>query len=324
MADNNTNVNQNEISADKLKYRGRIRQIPIYIGKMFRMFVFQSDWKVIPMATFIAILVIIVIKKTFAVTMEGTAKGALAITSIALWNGCFNSIQVVCRERDIVKREHRSGMHISSYIFAHMVYQAFLCIIQSLTTCAVFFMSGMTTPGRGIVTGSFMIDFFITIFLVTYASDMLSLLISCIAKTTTAAMTVMPLVLMVQLIFSGAMFSLPDSIKNLSPLMISNHGIAAINAEARYNELTTSSGWKLIKKVSKNSDDPEMILMIEQMEEEGYDVQINAEVAKSNYKIDYECSRSNVLHQWEMLAVFVFVFAVGSVIALEFVDKDKR
>ena len=324
MAENNTNVNQNEISADKLKYRGRIRQIPIYIGKMFRMFVFQSDWKVIPMATFIAILVIIVIKKTFAVTMEGTAKGALAITSIALWNGCFNSIQVVCRERDIVKREHRSGMHISSYIFAHMVYQAFLCIIQSLTTCAVFFMSGMTTPGNGIVTESFMIDFFITIFLVTYASDMLSLLISCIAKTTTAAMTVMPLVLMVQLIFSGAMFSLPDSIKNLSPLMISNHGIAAINAEARYNELTTSSGWKLIKKVSKNSDDPEMTLMIEQMEEEGYDVQINAEVAKSNYKIDYECSRSNVLHQWEMLAVFVFVFAAGSVIALEFVDKDKR
>ncbi len=324
MAENNNTINQNEISADKLRYRGRIRQIPIYIGKMFRMFVFQSDWKVIPMATFIAILVIIVIKKSFAVTMEGTAKGALAITSIALWNGCFNSIQVVCRERDIVKREHRSGMHISSYIFAHMVYQAFLCIIQSITTCAVFFISGMTTPGSGLVTSSFMVDFFITIFLITYASDMLSLLISCIAKTTTAAMTVMPLVLMVQLIFSGAMFSLPDSIKSVSPLMISNHGIAAINSEARYNELSTSSGWKLIKKVSKNSDDPQMIMMIEQLETDGFDVQINAEVAKSNYKIDYECTRSNVLQQWEMLILFVVVFAAGSVIALEFVDKDKR
>ena len=51
--------------------------------------------------------------------MEGNLKGAFALTCVAIWNGCFNSIQSVCRERPIIKREHRSGMHISSYAVSY-------------------------------------------------------------------------------------------------------------------------------------------------------------------------------------------------------------
>ena len=35
-------------------HRGRIAQIPIYLGKDFRMFIFQNDWKVLPMSALIA------------------------------------------------------------------------------------------------------------------------------------------------------------------------------------------------------------------------------------------------------------------------------
>lgn len=34
----------------------------------------------------------------------------------------------------MIKREHRSGMHISSYIVSHMLYQAFLCLAQTAVT----------------------------------------------------------------------------------------------------------------------------------------------------------------------------------------------
>ena len=47
--------------------------------------------------------------------MEGTLMGAFAIACVCIWTGSFNSIQVICRERDVIKREHRAGMHISSY-----------------------------------------------------------------------------------------------------------------------------------------------------------------------------------------------------------------
>ena len=30
--------------------RGYFRQIPIYLGKFFRMFIYMDDWKMLPMA----------------------------------------------------------------------------------------------------------------------------------------------------------------------------------------------------------------------------------------------------------------------------------
>ena len=98
----------------RMRYRGRVSQVPIYLGKLFRMFLYQNDWKVLPMAVLVAGLVGLVIRGRFLSTMEGTLMSALAIACACIWNGCFNSIQVICRERDVIKREHRSGMHISS------------------------------------------------------------------------------------------------------------------------------------------------------------------------------------------------------------------
>ncbi len=307
------------------RYRGRLTQIPIYIGKNFRMFVYQNDWKVIPMAAFIALLVAFVVRGTFAVSMEGTAKGALALMSVSLWNGFFNSIQVVCRERNIIKREHRSGMHITSYIFSHMVYQAFLCLLQTITTIIIFIAMNVHFPDGGVVTGVGFVDIGVTLLLISYAADMLSLFISCLVKSTTAAMTVMPLVLMVQLVFSGSMFSLPASMKPYSNLMISNHGNACISAQANYNDLPSNSGWNMIKKAAnRDGADPQVTAMVAEMELTGQDEAIKDEMRKSNYSEAYENTYENVKHRWHVLMIFALVFAALSVIALEFIDKDKR
>ena len=114
------------------RHRGRLFQIRIYLVKFLRMFIYQNDWKVLPMAAAIGVIVAMVTRSNMFVTMEGTLVGSFAITLACVWNGCFNSIQVVCRERGIVKREHRSGMHISSYVCAHVIYQALLCLAQTI------------------------------------------------------------------------------------------------------------------------------------------------------------------------------------------------
>lgn len=199
MADNNRK--------NLLHHRGRAFQVPIYLGKQFRSFIFMNDWKMIPMAAMIAALVSMVIRRRFLATMEGTLMGALALTCVALWNGCFNSIQVICRERSIIKREHRSGMHISSYMLSNMIYQAALCLAQTAVSMYVFREAGVKVGGKGFMTPWMIVDLGITIFLISYASDMLSLLVSSIAHSTTAAMTVMPFVLIFQLVFSGGFFN---------------------------------------------------------------------------------------------------------------------
>ena len=41
----------------KIRHRGRASQIPIYLSKQLRFFVYQSDWKVLPMAAVVAALI---------------------------------------------------------------------------------------------------------------------------------------------------------------------------------------------------------------------------------------------------------------------------
>ena len=232
----------------KVRHTGRQSQISIYLGKQLRFFINENDWKVLPMAAIIAGLVGMVIRKRFWLNMEGDLIGAFAIACVAIWNGCFNSIQSVCRERGIIKREHRSGMHISSYVAAHMIYQFLLCVAQTAITMFVFRQLDVQIPrmGGGTVTNFAIADLGITFFLITYAADMMSLFLSSISRTTTGAMTLMPFILIFQLVFSGGVIPLPEWSRPLSNFTISNYGIKAIASISGYNELPMNAVWNTL------------------------------------------------------------------------------
>ena len=229
----------------KVHHTGRLSQIAIYLGKQLRFFINENDWKVLPMAAIIAGLVGMVIRKRFWLNMEGDLIGAFAIACVAIWNGCFNSIQSVCRERGIIKRAHRSGMHISSYVAAHMIYQFLLCVAQTAITMFVFRQLDVQIPrmGGGTVTNFAILDLGITFFLITYAADMMSLFLSSISRTTTGAMTLMPFILIFQLVFSGGVIPLPEWSRPLSNFTISNYGIKAVASISGYNELPMNAVW---------------------------------------------------------------------------------
>ena len=217
------------------RHRGRGSQVWIYLGKTLRMFIYQNDWKVLPMAALIAGLVGFVIRRKMFLNMEGTVMGALAMACVCIWNGCFNSIQLICRERDVIKREHRSGMHISSYVFSLMVYQAAICIMQTVITLYITKMAGVKYPDEGLFTRWMIVDMGISMVLITYASDMLSLWVSALARSSTTAMTIMPFILIFQLVFSGGMLSLPDWALKITNYTISGAGLRAISAQADTN-----------------------------------------------------------------------------------------
>lgn len=233
----------------ELRHRGRLNQVNIYIGKFVRMFLYQSDWKALPMAAVISYMVALVVRDSCFVTREGTILGALAITCVALWNGCFNSIQVICRERAIIKREHRAGMHVSAYVTAHALYQAAVCLAQTGITLYVFYTARIHFPGTGVMGKSFILELGITVFLVTYAADLMSLFISSVVHSTTTAMTVMPFVLIFQLVFSGAVFQVPEQLNMLPRLTVSSYGFRCIACQADYNALPMSSGWSTLVKM---------------------------------------------------------------------------
>ena len=243
-------ININNGNGDEtVKYRGRIGQIGICFPKFLRMFVYQSDWIVLPMTALIAGIVGFVMGKYYMVTMNGTMTGTFALVCVCIWNGCFNSVQVICRERDVVKREHRAGMHITSYIISHMLYQLILCLIQTVITLWVTSLAGMKFPEQGLFTKWFYLDFGFTILLITFAADMMSLWISALSRTTTIAMTIMPFVLVFQLIFSGGVISIPPAAEPISALTVSSPGFKALATQADVNSKRNRAVSKMLFKM---------------------------------------------------------------------------
>ncbi len=416
--------------AFRIRHKGRNSQVFIYLGKQLRFFINQSDWKVLPMAAVIAGLVGMVIRNRFFVNMEGSLIGAFALTCVAIWNGCFNSIQSVCRERAIIKREHRSGMHISSYVAAHMIYQFMLCAAQTALTMFVLRGLGVPIPKEGFITPWMLVDIGITMFLISYAADMMSLFLSSISHTTTGAMTLMPFILIFQLVFSGGVIPLPAWSQSLSSLTISNYGIQALAAQSNYNDMPMTAVWNTLagmkgteiehtitvgqlidamdnpvvernrdkevlksftvaevadivsgadstlhlrdqkvlgeltfgevldelkkdkdvageavnkpvtlgeladfirgNEALKNYRDKSFTLKttigeaMDLVGEEKVKDLVQKKTAQAAYKKQYETSLNNILDNWFMICVFIFLFAVLSTIVLELIDKDKR
>ncbi len=299
---------------------GRLAQVKIYLGKFFRIFIYEADWKVLPMAVVVSALVASVCVNVF-VNMEATMIGSLAFACVCIWNGFFNSIQVVCRERKIIKREHRAGLHITSYIAAHMIYQAFLCLCQVIIQLVVYKLCGYKYPSQGIITGNFVLDFGITLFLVTYAADMLALLVSCIVANTTDAMTVVPFLLIVQLIFSGVAFPLQGVAEKISNFTIARWGIRTINTVANYNSMRSMT---LYAAVNKLKIIPELNEIIEKIRNTEIWFKLGDASTADAQSILYEFTPQNVFHEWGILLMMALIFALLGTLVLERIDYDKR
>lgn len=310
----------------KIQHKGRLAQTGIYLSKFLRMFVYQNDWKVIPMGAIIAALVTFVVGGNIFRTQEGTKLGVFALVCVCIWNGFFNSIQVVCREREIIKHEHRSGLHMSSYIFAQMIYQLLLCTAQTIVTLLICVVAGVKIPEVGVVTPWGMLDTGITILLITYTADMMALMVSCLVKNTTTAMTVMPFLLIFQLVFSGGFFSLEGIADKVKYLTISHWGMDSLCCVGRYNELPMVTLWNTLvgfKDVEFSGMTPLKDILVK-IEQEGYRDEFLQWSGQQNTVASYEATMQNVTYNWLFLLILMLVFIILSIIALEFIDRDKR
>ena len=206
-------------------------QVKVYFGKCIRLFINEKQWKSFFSTAIIMLIISMVTSKQMFVDYAPTKTGAFTVVCACIWVGLFNSIQSICRERAIIKREYRTGLLISSYIYAHVLYEALLCAIEAaIITLLVIFKNSSHLPPDGLLFGVF-IDFYLTFFLVTFSSDMIAVMISSMVKKETTAMTIMPFVLIIQLVMSGGVgFKLTGIAEMISYLTVSKWGLNAILA----------------------------------------------------------------------------------------------
>ena len=263
----------------------RSGQVKVYTGKCFRVFANEKGWKTFISSAIIAIIISWVAGSNMFTTHGGTRTGAFALICACIWMGVFNSIRSICRERPIIKREHRTGLHISSYITAHMIYELVICSIQAFITVIILYII-RDAPGQGIILPAFM-EMLITFFLVIFAADVMGIAVSCVVKNENSAMTVMPFVLIIQLVMSGVFFQLEGAAASIGDFTISKWGVNAICSISDANSLTMIMG-----QVANN---------------------------------DYVHEANNLLKAWLILIVFSMLYgAIGAIILKATIDKDKR
>lgn len=197
-------------------------QIKIYTRKFFRTLKKESIISIF-MGIIITVLVMGVTQENMFEYFEGTKSGMFSLICVCIWIGIFNSIQLVCREKnDIVKDELDKSLHATSYMAAHFIYQFFLCLIQALIVFIIFmiYMAGKGDIGSPIA-------YLVTMFLIMYASDTMAFVISTAVPNPIVAMTVMPLLLLIQLVMAGVLFELGDFANAIANLTISKWGMIA-------------------------------------------------------------------------------------------------
>lgn len=265
-----------------------LKQIPVYVAKNYRLFLNQKDWKFIIIAGVISFLVCSIVGEDMFSTYESTKSGFFAITSAAIWIGVFNSIQRICKEHNTITSEYRSGLHISAYIMSHVIFDFLICLIQSIILIGIC-MVYIDFPSDGIIFGESIIEYFITVFLVVWGSDIMGIMISSVASTPNVAMTAMPFVLILQLVMSGVLFELKGWAEKIADITFSKWGMSALGSIGNLNDEELPLKMSLLF--------PEV-------------VRLESEPA-------YECTSENLLKAWGFIMIINVVCVIIAVLSLK-------
>lgn len=274
-------------------------QTNVYFKKLARIALKERFWKFLVFAAIIAVIVAAVVGGKMFETYESTKSGFFTIASACIWIGIFNSIQSVCKEHEIIRAEYRSGMKLSSYIMANVRWQFLLCLMESIiifVLCIIF----INFNSNGIIMWAYL-EYFLSIFLMTFGASVMGIMVSSIAGNPTTAMTIMPFVLILQLIMSGVLFELDGVSKIIAYITFSKWGMSAFGSIADMNspDLTL----KLVDEV------PELGPMLNPRPESMIDAA-------------YDHEASNLLIAWAACLIITVVCIAVSIISLKLKNRD--
>lgn len=217
-------------------------QTKVYFKKIARISIREKAWIYLVFAIIIGTIVALVTSDGMFKDLEGTRSGFFTLTSACIWIGVFNSIQSVCKEHHIIRSEYRQGTKLSSYMSAHVLWQAVLCFTQSVVLFVICIASGFFGKKPEGVVGSAYLEHFVTIFLLTFGAAVLGLMVSSFSGTPTTAMKIMPFVLIIQLILSGVLFELKGFAKTAAGITFSKWGMSAFGSVGDLNTIPSKVG----------------------------------------------------------------------------------
>tara|TARA_B100001250_G_C19620612_1_gene709188 strand:- start:118 stop:882 length:765 start_codon:yes stop_codon:yes gene_type:complete len=169
----------------------------------------------IAQAPIIAILICIIFNKVTSIVL-------FLISISAIWLGMQNAAREIVSEYPIYKRERMYNLNIFSYIFSKISVLSIFSIIQSfifIFLLTIFYNGNVVPLNKPIIL-------FFWMFLLSVTSTFMGLLLSSSVKTTERAMTILPLILLPQIMLSGVITQVNNLlVEFLSYFTVSRWGV---------------------------------------------------------------------------------------------------
>ncbi|MFD5132860.1 ABC transporter ATP-binding protein/permease [Streptomyces olindensis] len=179
--------------------------------------------------------------QTGRIIPNGTATTVLLILAVgACFAGAANSVRELIKERVIYERERATGLSRSAYLMSKVFVLGMITVLQGLLVGVIGF-SSREIPEEGLVLGSAtLVELSIPIMALGFTSMMFGLIISSLVKTAEKTMPLLVMFAIIQVVFTGCLFTLHGSIgvNQFSFLMPSRWAVAASGATLDFNKIS--------------------------------------------------------------------------------------
>jgi ABC transport system ATP-binding/permease protein len=155
---------------------------------------------------------------------------------IGIWFGVINAAREITKEQAIYSRERMSNLALLPYIGSKVAVMSLLVLIQNAALLGVVALK-VDFAGLYGVSLTMFPELYISMVLASLAGMALGLIISSLSKTSDQAISMVPLALVPQILFTGLIFpleqnSLPEAI---SRIMISRWAVDALGTSVNIN-----------------------------------------------------------------------------------------
>lgn len=187
-------------------------------------------------APIVAVLLTFVSTEDLYTSYDDTKAILFSLGCASIWLGLMNSVQEICKEKVILQKEHMSDLKLSTYLLSKFIVQGILAFIQA-TLMVFIFQEIVGSSSHSILIDSYW-DIQIICFLSILSSAALGLCISAIVKNSNIAMSIIPLILVPQLLFSGMLFKLEGIGDFISNFILCRWSVEGLGTSANLNDLT--------------------------------------------------------------------------------------
>ena len=264
--------------------------------------IIKNDWQCLLMSflqpILIALLLKIVANDDVFDVYESTKSILFSLSCAGIWIGLFNSIQEICKERNILRREYMGNLKLPAYVLSKFIVQLIVTMFQALIMMGIF-TATIGHEKKGLMFEQVFIEKFLLLWMTIYAATALGFAISAMVRSADKAMVLAPFVLIVQLLFSGILFELEGASEHIADITISKWSVEGFGSIAHLNKL----------QMRFERDHSDIAKQIEDIHK-----------AESAFKH----TLAHLSHSYIVLGVMIIICCVACMIALRSLSRDRR